>query len=80
MVANVSEMPSDSSFLDSIHSKIVFDSFAQDHILDHIIPDRASSSQSKFSRMDYARFSWQDGLLFRKNRIYISNGPSRLEV
>ena len=79
MVTNISETPLDSRYIDSIRSSIGSDDFAQD-ILDHIVPDRASCSRSKFSRMDYGNFSWHDGLLFRNNRTYIPNGPSRLEV
>ena len=79
MVTNVSETTLDSKFLDSIRASIGSDDFAQD-ILDHIVPDRASCSRSKFSRIDYGNFSWHDGLLFRNNRTYIPNGPSRLQV
>jgi hypothetical protein len=79
MVANVSETPLDSSFVESIRAKIISDSFTQD-ILAHIIPDRASSSKTKLSRLDYHKFSYHDGLLFRNNKMYIPDGPSRLEV
>ena len=79
LVTNVSETLCDSNFLDCIRARIYSDDLAQD-VLDHIIPDRGSSSQSKFSRMDYGRFRWHDGLLFRDNKMYVPDGPSRLQV
>ena len=78
-MAKVSETLCESSFLDGIRAKIYSDDLAQD-ILDHIVPDRGSSSQSKFSRMDYTKFRWHDGLLFRNNQMYIPDVPSRLQV
>ena len=79
MVTKVPKILCDSSFLDCIRTSICSDDFAQD-ILDHIIPDRSSSSQSKFSRMDYGKFRCHDGLLFRNNQMYIPDVPSRLQV
>ena len=79
MVTNVAETTLDSKFLDSIRSSIGSNDFAQD-ILDHIVPNHASCSQSKFSCMDYGNFSWHDGIFYRNNCTYIPNGPSRLEV
>ena len=68
------ETPLDSRFLDSICLSIGSDYSAQD-TLDHIVPDCASCSCSKFSCMDYGNFSWHHGLLFRNNRVYIPNDP-----
>ena len=79
MVTNIYGTTLDSKFLDSIRLSIGSDNFAQD-ILDHIVPDHASHSRSKFSCMDYGNFCWHDGLLFRNNHNYIPNGPSQLEV
>ena len=73
------DVPSNPSFLDSIRRDIRLDSFAQD-ILNHIDPDRASSSMSKSSRKDYRQFSWRDGLLFRNKHLYVPDGPMRLQV
>ena len=79
MVTHVFETPLDSRFLDNIRSSICSYNFAQD-ILEHIIPDLASCSHSKFSIMDYGNFSWHGGFLFQNNGIYIPKGPSQLEV
>jgi hypothetical protein len=79
MVPDISERLSGSGFLDSIRSKIGSNNFAQD-ILDHIIPDHASCSRSKFSRVHYNNFSWRDGFLFRNNHMYIPKGPLGLQV
>jgi hypothetical protein len=79
LVTKVSETLYDSNFLEGIRAKIYSDDLAQD-ILDHIIPNCGSSSQSKISRMDYSKFRWHDGLLFPNNKMYIPDVPSRLEV
>ena len=80
MVTEASETLGDSNFLDYIRMKTCSDVFVQE-ILDHIIPNRVSSPQSKLSRMDYAKFRWHDGLLFRNNQMYIpDDATSRLQV
>ena len=57
------DTPRDSNLLDSIREHIETDEFAQD-ILNHMIPDRASCSQSQKPHQDYDKFSSHDGLLF----------------
>ena len=79
MAFHAIDTPEDSSLLDSIREHLGTDEFAQD-ILNHIIPDRASCSQSQNPRQDYNQFSWHDGLLFRQNLLYVPDGPSRLRV
>jgi transposase InsO family protein len=79
MIANISQAPLDSSLLDQISSDINGDVFAQD-ILDHILPDRASCSTNNNSHIVYDQFRWRNGFLFRKDLLYIPDGPARLQV
>ena len=79
MAIHTINTPGDSRLLDSIREQIATDAFAQE-VLSHIIPHRASSSQSKNPRLDYTQFNWHDGLLFRQTLLYVPDGPSRLKV
>ena len=79
MTTHVFEAPLDSSLLKSIRTDIKADAFAQD-ILDHIIENRASCSRSANDRKDYHLFTWDDGLLFRNNQLYIPDGLARRQV
>ena len=65
--------------MDQIYSDIDRNVLAQD-FLDHIVPDRASYSRHNNSRNDYNQFSWRIDLLFRKNLLYISDGPTGSQV
>ena len=60
------------TLLDSIRDHMTTDEFPND-VLDHIVPDRASCSQSKNSRNDYRQFYWHGGFLFRQNILYVPN-------
>jgi hypothetical protein len=73
------DVPTNSSFLESIRRDILLDSFAQD-VLNHRAPDQASSSRSKNSRNDYRKFSLRDGSLFRSKHLYVLGGPAQLQV
>ena len=64
---------------DAIRDHMVTDEFVKD-VLDHIIPDRASSSQWKNPRNDYNQFCWHDGLLFRQNLLYVLDDLPHLQV
>ena len=64
MAFYVIDTPEDLSILDSIRENLGIDEFAQD-ILNHIVPDRASCSQSKNPRQDYNQVSCHDGLIYR---------------
>ena len=77
MAFHAIDTPGDSSLLDSIREHIEMDEFSQD-ILNHIILDCASCSQSQKPCQEYNPFSWHDGLLFRQNLLYVPYGPSRL--
>ena len=79
MEANVITTLEDSTLLDSIRDHMATDEFTND-VLDHIIPDRASWSQSKNPRNDYRQFYWHGGFLFRENLLYVRNGRARLQV
>ena len=69
----------DSTLLDSIRDHMATDEFAND-VLDHIVQDRASCSQSKNPRNDYRQIYWHGGFLFWQNLLYVPNGPPRLQI
>ena len=79
MTMNTINTPGDSRLLHDTREHIGIDAFAEE-ILNHIILDRASNSQSQNPRLDYTQFNWHDGLLFRQTLLYVPDGPSRLEV
>ena len=65
MAFHAIDTPEDSSILDSIREHLGTDKFAQG-ILNHIIPDRASCSQSQNPRQDYNQLVGMMGYLFDK--------------
>ena len=67
MAFHAIDTPEDSSLLDSIREHLGTDEFSQD-ILNHIIPDRASCSQSQNPRQDYNQFSWLHSGVCHPNR------------
>ena len=75
MTMHTTNTPEDSSLLDTIREHIVADAFAQE-ILNHIIPNRASNSQSQNPHQDYTQFIWHDGLLFGQNLLYVLDDSS----
>ena len=79
MASNIIPRHGDSSLLDAIRDHMATDEFVKD-VLDHIVPNRASSSQSKNPRHDYNQFRWHDDLLFQQNLLYVPNGSLRLQV
>ena len=79
MAANAIITLEDSTLLNSIRDYMATDEFAND-VLDHILPDRASSSQSKNPRNDYHQFYWHGGFLFWRNLLYVPNGPPWLWI
>ena len=79
MAIHAIETPGDSSLLDSLREHIEIDEFAQE-ILNHIIPDRASCSQSQNLRQDHTKFSWHDGLFFQQNLLNVLDSPSQLQI
>ena len=79
MVVNAITTLENSTLLDSIRDHMANDDFAKD-VLDHIVPDRASCSRSKYPRNDYRQFYWHGGFLFRRNLLYVPDGPPRLQV
>ena len=63
MVVNAITTLENSTLLDSIRDHMATDDFAKD-VLDHIVRDRASCSQSKNPSNDYRQFYWHGGFLF----------------
>jgi hypothetical protein len=76
----VLDVPTNSSFLESIRRDIKLDSFAQ-NVLNHITPNQASSSRSENSHIkDYRQFSWRDCFFFQNKHLYVPNGLAQLQV
>ena len=75
----VSDMPIDSTILNSICQDLQIDLFAQE-VLNHIDPNRASCSKAQHPHVDYNPFTWQNDLLFYKGLLYVPDRSSRLKV
>jgi hypothetical protein len=78
-VTTVSNVPQDSSLLDTIRQQLHTNDFAK-NVFAHLGPSDASCSTLSGSSRHDKEFKWQDNLLFYKNLLYVPDGSSRLQV